>query len=95
MKTKKERVKVIIRELIQYLQEQEGKDLILHLYGIITMNFLVEEIRVKQKEKDLFLENTQKSVGFNLSQLMKITPIRKNEILLEFDPLQSVIIRAR
>lgn len=86
---------MIIRELIQYLQEQEGKDLILHLYGIITMNFLVEEIRVKQKEKDLFLENTQKSVGFNLSQLMKITPIRKNEILLEFDPLQSVIIRAR
>lgn len=86
---------MIIGELIQYLQKQEGKDLMLHLYGIITMNFLLKKISIKQKEKDLFLENTKESIGLNLSQLMKITPIRENEVLLEFDPLQSVIIRAR
>ena len=46
------------------------------------------------KDKMLFFKSEEKSqnVGFNLSQLMKISIISSNEILLEFDQLQSVII---
>ncbi len=87
---------MITKELIQFLQKQEGKDIILILQGIIIANILIEYIQIKQEDKNLIIENkvdTNVSIGFNLSQLMKITIIQENEVLLEFDQLQKITIK--
>ena len=44
-------------------------------------------MKIYQKKNNLFFkskENKETKVGFNLNQLMKISKIKENEILLEF-----------
>ncbi|MCI8637109.1 MAG: hypothetical protein HFJ36_04610 [Clostridia bacterium] len=81
-------------ELIKILEKQKGKDILLHLKGIVETAITIEKMQICIKDKMLFFKSEEKSqnVGFNLSQLMKISIISSNEILLEFDQLQSVII---
>lgn len=83
-------------KLIEFLQTHEKKDILLNLQGIIITKMVIEKMQLMQKEKQLLLlnkENEEQSMGFNLSQLMRITKIMENEILLEFDQLQSVTIK--
>lgn len=79
-------------ELMEFLQEQKGKDMVLNLQGIIITTIQIKQMQVRQQEHNLYLENRVEKVGFNLNQLMKISKIKTNEILLEFDPLQSVVM---
>ncbi|MCI8383503.1 MAG: hypothetical protein HFJ33_01260 [Clostridia bacterium] len=85
-------------ELIRFLEKEQGTDIVLNLQGIMIGSLLIKCIQIRQKEKILILENKknpQEGIGFNMSQLMKITRIQKNEILLEFDPLQKVTIKTK
>ena len=82
-------------ELIDFLQHQNKKDILLKMQGIITTSMIIEKCQTRQENNQLVLEstiNSNKKVGLNLSQLMKITQTKINEILLEFDQLQQVII---
>ena len=82
-------------KLIEFLKLQEKNNLLLSLQGIIITTILIEKMQLLQEEDKLILqnkENQSEMIGFNLSQLMKITKIKENEILLEFDQLQTVII---
>ena len=83
------------KELIEFLQKQEEKSVLLKLQGIITSTITIQKMKVKTKGKQLVLEsqeNEKQQIAFNISQLMKVTPVKENEILLEFDPLQNVTI---
>lgn len=82
-------------KLIEFLQKQEKKDILLNLQGIIITTILIKKMQLAQVENKLILqneENVEEKIGFNLSQLMRITKMKKNEILLEFDQLQEVTI---
>lgn len=82
-------------ELVKFLQKQQERNILLNLQGIVITNLTIYQMHVKKKENKLLLENkknTKNKIGFNLSQLMKITKIKENEILLEFDPIQKVSI---
>ncbi len=84
-----------IKELMKFLQNQQERNILLDLQGIVITSIIIHQMQVKKKENKLLLENkenTNNKIGFNLSQLMKITKIKENEILLEFDPLQKVMI---
>ncbi len=81
-----------IGELMEFLQEQKGKDIVLNLQGIIMTTIQIRQMQIQQQECNLFLENDMEKIGFNLNQLMKISKISANEILLEFDQLQSVMV---
>lgn len=82
-------------KLIKLLQEQEKKDILLNLQGIITTTIIIKNMKLLQEKNKLLLqnrENIEEIIAFNLSQLMRITNRRPNEILLEFDQLQEVTI---
>lgn len=81
-----------VDELIKILKEQVGKEILLTLQGIIETTISINKANVRVEEKVLFLENKEQKVGFNLSQLMKISCIKPNEFFLEFDQLQNVTI---
>lgn len=81
-----------VDELIKILKEQVGKDITLTLQGIIETTISINKANVRVEEKVLFLENKEQKVGFNLSQLMKISCIKPNKFFLEFDQLQNVRI---
>lgn len=91
-KIRKEEIGMTREELMEFLQEQKGKDMVLNLQGIIITTIQIKQMQVRQQEHNLYLENRVEKVGFNLNQLMKISKIKTNEILLEFDPLQSVVM---
>ena len=83
-------------ELIKYLEKQTNKNAVLELEGIIETKIKIEEIEIKNKEKFLTMQskkiNKQKIV-LNLHQLMKITMLEEDTILLKFDQLQTVKIK--
>lgn len=82
-------------KLIKFLQKQEKKDILLNLQGIITTTIIIKNMKLLQEKNKLLLqnrENIEEIIAFNLSQLMRITNMKPNEILLEFDQLQDVTI---
>lgn len=83
-------------EFIKYLEKQLNKNAVLELEGIIETKIKIEEIEIKNKEKFLTMQskkiNKQKIV-LNLHQLMKITMLEEDTILLKFDQLQTVKIK--
>ena len=85
---------MVVDELVKILEEQKGKDIVLDLKGIVETVITIGKMQISVKDNMLFFENEEKAqkVGFNLNQLMKISKIKSNEILLEFDQLQSVTI---
>lgn len=83
------------RELIETLHKHNRKNIVLYLNGIIATKILIENIKIKQKNNYLIIENRQNSkikIGLNLRQLMKIRKTKINELELQFDQLQKVII---
>ncbi len=81
-----------IEEAIEFLQKQEGKDILLNTQGIITTNTRIKKMKIKKEEHNLIIENKTSQIGFNLKQLRKISKVAENEILLEFEQLQDVSI---
>ena len=89
---------MVEKELIQFLQEQKEETVLVYLQGIIETKIVIEQMHIKNQNNKLILENKiekEENIGFNLSQLMKITQIHENEVLLEFDPSQKVIIKTK
>lgn len=83
-------------EFIKYLEKQLNKNAVLELEGIIETKIKLEEIEIKNIEKSLILQSKkikEQKVVLNLHQLMKITMLEENTILLKFDQLQTVKIK--
>lgn len=83
-------------EFIKYLEKQLNKNAVLELEGIIETKIKLEEIEIKNIEKSLILQSKkikEQKVVLNLHQLMKITILEENTILLKFDQLQTVKIK--
>lgn len=83
-------------EFIKYLEKETNKNAVLELKGIIETEIEIEEIEIKNIEKYLIVQNKkikEQKIILNLHQLMKITKLEADTILLEFDPLQTVKIR--
>ena len=83
-------------EFIKYLEKQLNKNAVLELEGIIETRIKIEEIEIKNIEKSLTLQSKkikEQKVVLNLHQLMKITILEENTILLKFDQLQTVKIK--
>lgn len=77
------------KEIMRFLLQQQGNNMILDLEGIISGIIEIESLKITRKKRYLFLNN----IGLNLNQLMRISMVNKNEILLEFDQLQNVKIK--
>ena len=89
---------MLTEELIEFLHKRKGQVTEVILQGIVIANIIIENMQARQEEKNLLLENKKNlkiNVGFNLKQLMKITKLQEDEILLEFDQLQSAIIKTK
>lgn len=89
---------MVEKELIQFLQKQEENTVLVYLQGIIETKIIIEQMQIRKETNKLILqnkENKEGKIGFNLSQLMKITQIHENEVLLEFDLLQKVTIKTK
>lgn len=89
---------MLTEELIEFLHKRKGQVAEVILQGIVIANIIIENMQARQEEKNLLLENKKNlkiNVGFNLKQLMKITKLQEDEILLEFDQLQSAIIKTK
>lgn len=89
---------MVEKELIQFLQEQEENTVLIYLQGIIETELIIEQMQMRKEANKLILENKENKewkIAFNLSQLMKITQMYENEVLLEFDLLQKVIIKTK
>lgn len=83
-------------EFIKYLENQTNKNVVLELKGIIETEINIGKTEINNIEKYLTLQNKERKeqkVILNLHQLMKITKLEENTILLEFDPLQTVKIK--
>lgn len=83
-------------EFIKYLENQTNKNVVLELKGIIETEINIGKTEINNIEKYLTLqskERKEQKVILNLHQLMKITRLEENTILLEFDPLQTVKIK--
>ena len=83
-------------EFIKYLEKHTNKNVVLELKGIIETKIKIENIEIKNIEKFLTLQSEkikEQKVVLNLHQLMKITMLEQNTILLEFDQLQTVKIK--
>lgn len=83
-------------EFIKYLENQTNKNVVLELKGIIETEINIGKTEINNIEKYLTLQNKERKeqkVILNLHQLMKITRLEENTILLEFDPLQTVKIK--
>lgn len=76
-------------ELIKFLEENTEKKIRLNMEGIITTTTQIEKMKVKYEDSYLCFSS---KVELNLHQLIKISKIKENEILLEFDQLQNVTI---
>lgn len=76
-------------ELIKFLEENTEKKIRLNMEGIITTTIQIEKMKVKYEDSYLCFSS---EVELNLHQLIKISKIKENEILLEFDQLQNVTI---
>ena len=83
-------------EFIKYLEKHTNKNVVLELKGIIETKIKIENIEIKNIEKFLTLQSEkikEQKVVLNLHQLMKITMLEENTILLKFDQLQTVKIK--
>lgn len=76
-------------ELIKFLEENTEKKIRLNMDGIITTTIQIEKMKVNYEDSYLCFSS---EVELNLHQLIKISKIKENEILLEFDQLQNVTI---
>lgn len=76
-------------ELIKFLEENTEKKIRLNMEGIITTTIQIEKMKVNYEDSYLCFSS---EVELNLHQLIKISKIKENEILLEFDQLQNVTI---
>lgn len=86
---------MLIDEVIKYLKEQESKNIVLELDGIIETTIKINQIEIEETEKFLTIkskEDAKQNIKINLHQLMKINTLNKKEILLEFDQLQTIKI---
>lgn len=83
-------------EFIKYLEKETNKNAVLELKGIIETEIEIDEIEIKNIEKYLIVQSKkikEQKIILNLHQLMKITKLEADTILLEFDLLQTVKIR--
>ena len=86
---------MIIENLIEFLQKKEGSNVILNIEGIVSTVIIIQQMHITQVGKKLCIESKKNSlikVNLALTQLMKISQITENEVLLEFDYLQNVTI---
>ena len=81
-------------ELINYLNFQENKTVLLSLQGIIFLKLEIKFEKIYYDEDYITIKisnNNFSDIKFNLHQLMKIDK-EGNKIILEFDQLQSATI---
>lgn len=86
---------MLVDKFIEFLKEQENKNIVLELDGIIETTIKINQIEIEETEKFLTIkskEDAKQKIKINLHQLMKINTLNKNEILLEFDQLQTIKI---
>ena len=93
---------MLVEEFIKILENEENKNMVLELKGIIETKIEIKQIEIKEKDKYLTIvsketnnikENKKQKIVINLHQLMKITKLKENEFLLEFDQLQEIKIK--
>lgn len=86
---------MLVDKFIEFLKEQENKNIVLELDGIIETTIKINQIEIEETEKFLTIkskEDVKQNIKINLHQLMRINALNKNEILLEFDQLQTIKI---
>ena len=86
---------MLVDKFIEFLKEQENKNIVLELDGIIETTIKINQIEIEETEKFLTIKNKEdvkQNIKINLHQLMRINALNKNEILLEFDQLQTIKI---
>lgn len=83
-------------ELIKYLENQSNKNVLLELKGIVETEIWMEETKISNIERYLILQSRkikEQKIILNLHQLMKITKMERDIILLKFDSLQEIKIK--
>lgn len=79
-------------ELIEYLEKQSNKNILLELKGIVETKIWMGETEISNIERYLILQNKkikEQKIILNLHQLMKITKIERDII----DLLQIIKIK--
>lgn len=77
------------KEIMRFLLQQQGRNVILDLEGIVSTIIEIKSLKIIRKRNYLFFNN----IGLNLNQLMRISLMNESEIFLEFDQLQTVKIK--
>ena len=96
---KKEKNKMLVDKFIKFLENQENRNIILELNGIIKTTIEIKQIEIKEYDKYLNLqskeskESKEQKIKINLHQLMKINKLNEDKFLLKFDQLQEIKIK--
>lgn len=86
---------MLVENFIKFIKEQENNNITLELKGIIETTIKIKKIDIQELDKYLTIkskEDANQNIKLNLHQLMKINVVDENEILLEFDQLQTIKI---
>lgn len=87
---------MLVDEFIKFLENQENRNIILELNGIIKTTIKIKHIEIKKYDKYLSIqskEDKEQKITINMHQLMKINKLNEDEFLLEFDQLQEIKIK--
>lgn len=87
---------MLVDEFIKFLENQENRNIILELNGIIKTTIEMKQIEIKEHDKYLTIqnkENKEEKITINMHQLIKINKLNEDEFLLEFDQLQEIKIK--
>ena len=87
---------MLVDEFINFLENQENRNIILELNGIIKTTIEIKQIEIKEYDKYLSIqskEDKEQKITINMHQLMKINRLNEDEFLLEFDQLQEIKIK--
>lgn len=83
-------------DFINFLAENEGKEICVILKGIINMKFLIQKLSFELEERELILKQSgENKIGLNLKQLMKVKSFNVRDLIVEFDQLQSVEFKVK
>ena len=87
---------MLVENFIKFIKEQENNNITLELKGIIETTIKIKKTDIQELDKYLTIkskEDVNQNIKLNLHQLMKINVVDENEILLEFDQLQTIKIK--
>lgn len=86
--------KIAIGQLVDKLNSLEVKEIQLDFNGTITTKIKIKFDKVLKTDDyiEIFTNQLDENIKFNIHQLMKIDVISDKQIKLQFDGLQTVII---